>query len=742
MRRLLRKYWLQSLLGCLVLVVFAGHVTNAWSLSTVARLDAFLYDLRLTHTMANTLEPRVVIVDIDEKSLAQLGHWPWRRDIVAKLVDQLFDKYKAAAVGFDIVFAERDESSGLPVLQGLAQHALRDDGAFQAEFARLAPSLDYDGQLARSLQGRPVVLGYYFNQDARGNQIGSLPPPVLAAGTFNDKPVSFRPASGYGANLPPLTAAARGAGYFNPAPDQDGVTRRVVMLTEFAGNYYETLSLAMVRAYLGAPSVQPIYESSWSKSISPLEFLKVGPLKIPVDDAVRVMVPYQGAQKSFHYVSAADVLAGRASADALAGRLVLIGTTAPGLNDLRVTPPDPDFPGVEIHANLIAGMLAGTLPAQPGYLRSVELLQILACWALMSAILLRASPIRASVAMLSLSALVIAGNFALWHYHYLAMPLAATLLVIALLYAISMSYGYFFEFRRKRQMASLFGQYVPPELVAKMSEEPHKYSMQGQSREMTVLFSDVRNFTTISEAMAPAELTRFMNEFLTPLSEVIRNRYFGTIDKYMGDCVMAFWGAPIYDPNHALLAVLAGLEMQARIRALAPLFRQRNWPEIHIGVGVNTGRMVVGDMGSQIRKAYTVMGDAVNLASRLEGNSKFYGVGMIVGEATRQAVGDAVLFRELDRIRVKGKHEPVTIYEPICKVEEASQEIRLQVTQFHEMLACYRGRDWDAAETILNKLGNGQDGCVLYQIYFERIAIWRKQAPIANWDGVYDFDTK
>lgn len=742
MHRLLRKYWLQTLLGLLILIAFSAHVAGAWRLPIVARLDAFFYDTRLVHTMSNTHDARVVIVDIDEKSLASVGHWPWRRDVVARLVDQLIDKYKAAAVGFDIVFAERDESSGLPILQRLAQNELRDDGAFQAQLARLAPSLDYDAQLARSLRNRPVVLGYYFNQDLRGNQIGRLPLPALPAGAFKDQPVYFRPATGYGANLPELTASASGAGYFNPAPDEDGVTRRMVMLTEFAGNYYETLSLAMVRAYLGAPRIEPIYATSWSKSISPLEYLKVGPVQIPVDDAIKAMVPYRGAQKSFTYLSAADVLNGQVPPDVLAGRMVLIGTTAPGLNDLRVTPPDPDYPGVEIHANLVAGMLTGTLPAQPDYLRSAELLQLLVCWLLMSWILLKASPIRASISTAGLALLVIAGNFALWHYQYLAMPLASTLLTIGSLYAISMSYGYFFEFRRKKQMASLFGQYVPPELVAKMSEEPRKYSMHGQSRELTVLFSDVRNFTTIAEMMAPGELTRFMNEFLTPLSEVIRNRYFGTIDKYMGDCVMAFWGAPIYDPNHARLAVLAGLEMQQRIAALGPQFRQRNWPEIKIGVGVNTGRMVVGDMGSQIRKAYTVMGDAVNLASRLESYSKHYGVGMIVGETTRQAVGDAVLFRELDRIRVKGKNEPVTIYEPICKAEDASEGQVLQVAQFHEMLAGYRARDWDAAEAALNKLGNQQDGCLLYQIYSERIAQWRKNSPGANWDGVYDFDTK
>ncbi|QNM97355.1 CHASE2 domain-containing protein [Chitinimonas koreensis] len=738
----LRKYWLQLLLSFLVVAYLVGYAALAWRPRALEHLDLWLYDARVMLTMPDTVDPRIVIVDLDEKSLAEVGRWPWSREVVARLVDRLTGEYKAAAVGFDIVFAEKDDSSGLPVLRRLAQTEFRDDANFQAKLEGLAGRLDYDSVFAASLKGRPVVMGYYFSFEEHAPAAGMLPQPVLPAGMFKGRNVLPIRASGYGANLPVLMQSATLAGHFNPLPDTDGVTRRVAMLVEHDGKYYESLSLAMVRTFLTFPKIEPIYGESPLKSYQPLEGLKVGPLRVPVDESVRALVPYRGGARSFRYVSATDVLNGRVAPAELAGRMVLVGTTAPGLLDLRVAPVGAVYPGVEVHANLIAGMMDNALPSQPDYLRGAEILLLLAIGGGLMFALVRLNPMPGTLVTVALALLVTAGDFVLWKYAQLALPLAATLMAIVLLYAISMAYGYFFESRNKKQMASLFGQYVPPELVEKMSEEPEKYSMDGQSRELTVLFSDVRSFTTISESMEPKELTRFMNEFLTALSDVIRTRYLGTIDKYMGDCVMAFWGAPIHDPDHARNAVLAGLDMQRAMAALGPTMKERGWPEIHIGVGVNTGRMTVGDMGSQIRKAYTVMGDAVNLASRLEGITKQYGVGMIVGEQTRDAVKEGIVFRELDRVRVKGKDEPVTIYEPIGAVEVVEKAQKSDIDVFHKVLKLYRAQDWDMAELQLINLRNRQPDCKLYQLYLDRIAAFRQTPPPADWDGVYAFDTK
>ncbi|GAB3268529.1 CHASE2 domain-containing protein [Chitinimonas naiadis] len=738
----LRKYWLQLLLSLLVLAFFLGYAVHAWRPRLVEQMDLWFYDARVVLTMPGGVDPRTVIVDLDEKSLAEVGQWPWPRKTVARLVDKLTHDYKAAAVGFDIVFAEKDVSSGLPVLKQLAANELKDNGEFQAQLASMEAGLDYDGVLAHSLQGQPVVLGYYFSFEPNAPKAGQLPKPVLPAGMFKGRNVSAIPATGYGANLPVLMSKATSAGHFNPRPDPDGVTRRVALLVEQDGKYYESLSLAMVRAYLNFPKIEPQYVESPLRAYAPLEWLRVGPLLLPVDEEISALVPFRGGQRSFKYLSASDVLNGRVKADDLAGRMVLIGTTAPGLNDLRVAPVEAVYPGVEIHANLIAGMLGNSLPAKPDYLIGAEFLLLIVVGGILIVALMRLNPLPATLLVVALALLVTAADFALWKYSRLAMPLAATLLTIMLLYAISMAYGYFFESRNKKQMANLFGQYVPPELVQKMSEEPEKYSMEGQSRELTVLFSDVRSFTTISESMEPKELTRFMNEFLTTLSDVVRTRYLGTIDKYMGDCVMAFWGAPIHDPDHAKNAVLAGLDMQRAMRELAPTMKQKGWPEVYIGVGVNTGRMTVGDMGSQIRKAYTVMGDAVNLAARLEGLTKHYGVGMIVGEQTRLAVKDGVLFRELDRVRVKGRDDPVTIYEPIGDSKRLDKASRNEVDLFHVALKHYRAQDWDMAELQLLNLGKQVGEARLYAVFLSRIAAFRKVPPPPDWDGVYDFESK
>lgn len=739
----LRKNWLQVLLSALLLVFLLGYATERWRPSVLERLDLWFYDARLALTMPETVDDRVVVVDIDEKSLAEVGRWPWRRDRVALLVDQLVGKYQAAVVGFDMVFAEKDDSSGLAVLRELGAGELRDEPAFVARLPELEKRLDYDALLAEHLRSRPVVLGYYFNFGDSQEKSGQMPKPVLSAGLFAGKTVSFLKAAGYGANLPVLSQSATAAGHFNPVSDPDGVLRRVPLLVEYENQYYESLSLAMVRAFLNYPAIEPVYpEPILGKSYKNIEWFKVGPVRIPVDGGGAALIPYRGPQGSFTYVSAADVLHGRAPVDKIAGRMVLVGTTAPGLKDLRVAPVSPVYAGVEAHANMVAGILSGRVPAMPSYLMGLEALTLLLVWLLLSWVLLKLAPLLASLSVALVLVLAVALNFLAWRHGLVAIPLASTVTLIVLMYTISLAYGYFFVTRKQKQINNLFGQYVPPELVEKMSEEPEKYSMEGQSRELTVLFSDVRSFTTISESMDPRELARFMNEFLTSLTTVIRNNHLGTIDKYMGDCVMAFWGAPVFDPDHAKNAVLAGIEMQRAIVALGPQLKARGWPEIHIGVGVNSGRMTVGDMGSQIRKAYTVMGDAVNLASRLEGITKQYGVGMIVGEQTRQAVRDGIVFRELDRVRVKGKDEPVTIYEPIGKTESVERAVKSAVELFHQALKYYRAQNWDMAELQLLNLKKQDVHCKLYQVYLDRIARFRQEPPPSDWDGVYEFDTK
>ena len=731
-------------LGLLIVLIFVGNAANFYRIGFVDRISAILYDYRLRLTMPSTLDERIVILDIDEKSLKEEGRWPWSRDRLGVLMDKLFDRHGVAVVGFDVVFAEKDESSGLKVLQRLGQDQLRDDATFHSTLAQIRPQLEYDQLFADKIRNRNVVLGYYLTGQGSANISGMLPEPSFPAGSFNGRPIMFTSWSGYGANLPELQQAAAAAGHFNPLVDRDGEVRRVPMLAEYNGAYYESLSLAMVRSLLGKPPLQPGFAEGRSDGYGGLEWLELdtpaGILKIPVDEDVATLVPYRGGQGSFRYISIADVLHDRVAPELLKDKIVLVGTTAPGLLDMRATPVAEVYPGVEVHANMIAGILDQHIKERPPYMLGAEVVWLLLIGIALSFLLPTLSPVKAILVSALMFGATAGLSLASWHYGDILMPVANSLMMIALIFALDMSYGYFVESRTKRQITGLFGQYVPSELVEEMAEHPESVSMEGDSREMTILFSDVRGFTTISEGLDPKELTLLMNEFLTPLSRIVY-KHRGTIDKYMGDCVMAFWGAPLPDADHARHAMLAGIEMQATLKALQPHFRERGWPEIHIGVGINTGRVSVGNMGSEVRVAYTVMGDAVNLASRLEGITKQYGVGVIVGENTRDTVTDFV-YRELDHVRVKGKDKPVAIYEPIGLSSEVGKDLQDEIKLFHEVRRLYRKQDWDLAELQLVNLQRMSPDTALYRIYAERVAYFRKNPPGDEWDGVFVFQTK
>lgn len=738
----MKKHLTRFILGALCVLAFLGQAGLVWEIPFVAVLDAYLYDVRLRATMPNTLDERVVIVDIDEKSLAELGRWPWSRNLLADLVRRLVDEYKVSVIGFDVVFAEPDDSSGLRVLENIGRQQLRTEPGYQKILKDLRLSLNYDQLFADSLRGRPIVLGYYFSNLQNAQQSGVLPSPVFVGENFSQRQMQVVPWRSVGANLPILQNAAASAGHFNPLVDFDGNSRRIPMIVQFGEAYYEALSLAVVRTLLGNAEIKPGYPDD--QATSGMEWLEVRGadqiLKIPVDEYVSALIPYRGREKSYSYVSAVDVLKGRLDPAQLKGKIILVGTTTPGLMDLRATPVGTAYPGVEVHANMITGILDGSIKAKPGYIVAVDLLQVLILGGGLAFLLPLLSPLRAFLLTLVLSLTAVAINFALWSFGNIVLPLASGILLTMILFAVNMSWGYFVESRIKRQFTALFGQYVPPELVDEMARDPKTYNMDGRSEELTVLFSDVRGFTHISEGLEPQELAQLMNEYLGAMTEVIRKNR-GTLDKYMGDAIMAFWGAPVTEPENARCAVLTALGMQSELKKLAEPFRQRGWPELKIGIGVNTGMVTVGDMGSPVRKAYTVMGDAVNLGSRLESITKVYGVGVIVGPKTRERL-DGIVFRELDKVRVKGKDEPVSIYEPLGLVDEVPEEIIGQLKLWQHALRLYRDMCWEQAELQLYNLLRQAPECRLYQLYLERLAHWQKNPPGSDWDGVTTFETK
>jgi adenylate cyclase len=741
MGRAFGRQWARIAAGLLLVALMAAHFHGAISLGLIDHVDRLGYDLRVRTGLTNAPDPRIAIVDIDEASLARLGRWPWGRDVVATLLHKLFDRYGAKIVGFDVVFAEPDNSSGLGTLDALGRADLKDDPAFLEALARLRPNLDHDGRFAAMLRGHPVVLGFYVSNHADARVHGVLPPPAALAGSFNPQAAKFLSWRGYNGNLQVFQDAASAGGHFNSIPDVDGISRRVPMLVEYRGNYYEALSLAVVRQLQGGASLRPIYQDTeLGAGVGPLEALLVGNLRVPVDDKGTALIPFRGKRGSFNYFSAVDLFEDRLPEGGLANRIVLVGTSAPGLFDLRATPVESVFPGVEIHANLISGMLDQVVKASSDTRPLAESAFLIAAGVVLAVLLPFLSPTRSLLAAIGVAVTYLAYSIAAWSGWHNYVPTATVTLMIAGLLALNVLTGYFVETRARRHMAQLFGEYVPPELVNQMAEDPQKYSGEAKNEILTVLFADLRNFTAIAEGLDPTDLRRLLNEHFTEVSLVI-HQYRGTVDKYLGDGVMAFWGAPLPDPDHARNAVRAGLALQDAVKRAAARLPFRVANALTIGVGINTGLASVGDMGSRLRREYTVLGDPVNLAARLESLTKYYSVGLVIGARTRELVPELVC-RELDRVRVKGKEEAVSIYEPLGFEGEIEAGRLEELRIWTQMLRAYRAQDWDQAEVAIINLERRHGAAELYQLYSSRIANLRAHPPGPEWDGVTVFDRK
>ncbi|MEY3863109.1 MAG: hypothetical protein RIR60_1475 [Pseudomonadota bacterium] len=732
-----KRYTIRALIGLLIVSLMLLHVSGALPLSPVTKLELMSYDTRLKMSMPNSLDERIVIVDIDEKSLKQQGQWPWSRNKLAHLVDRLFDDYQVRVLGVDAVFAEPDLSSGLNGMLAIQSEHFSQDQGLRAAIEKLSQSLDYDQLFANSLKNRKVVLAYVFLQEGEA-KVGALPAPVMPAAYFKAQPVSLMQASGYTGNLANLQAQAYAAGHFNASPDQDGISRRLPMLVQYHDQVYEAFASAVARAAnepAGARSTKPALTVD-----ADAEQLRIGKNRIPVNDDMAALIPYRGAQGSFRYLSAADVMSNNVDQASLKNKIVLLGTTAAGLMDLRATPMQNVYPGVEVHANMVAGILDGNIKQNPAYTQGIEFMLLLLVGSLLAFCLPNLSPSAATLLTALCLGLLLGLNWLAWRAGNLVLPLAALLVTISALYFFNMAYGFFFESRLKRQLGRLFGLYIPPELVEEMANNPNSYTLASQSRHMTVLFTDVRDFTSIAEGMAPEQLSLLMNRFLSTMTQAI-HQHRGTIDKYMGDAIMAFWGAPVADKQHATNAVQAALAMTHALAGLQDDFAAQGWPVIRIGIGINSGDMVVGNMGSTFRMAYTVLGDAVNLGSRLEALTKYYAVGIIVSEETKRLAPDFA-YRELDRVRVKGRDTPLAIYEVIGLNDQLDEHVKTSLQQYQAALDAYRNQDWPQAEALFKSLSQAQPLCRLYAIYMERIVNFQSNLADDDWDGVANFREK
>jgi adenylate cyclase len=739
------RFTVRLAISGLSLLLFVMHVAGTPRFEIIDRIENYLYDVRIQLTMPDTLDDRIVIIDIDEASQVELGQWPWPRDTLGGLVNRLFDDYGIRVLGFDALFAEAEETSAERLLEELASSDNEDDAVIRERLAALQVSQNSNIGFSESLIARDVVTGFVFKDSLASNEpesTGALPPPLIARKDLEGVSVPFVAAAGYAGNLADLQENAAAGGFFDsPIIDSDGVFRRAPLIQQYRGDLYPSLALAVTRLVMDSPPVGLRFAGNSKGRMSgiDLEYFRLGDMDIPVNERVAVFIPFRGRQGSFPYVSAKDVLSGAVPAEMLEGKIALLGASAAGLMDLRSTPVGQRYIGVEAHANLIAGLLDGEIRQQPAYSDGLEIVLLVLIGLLTAIALPRLAPVTGLFFVAVILVGTTAGNLWMWNTLGLVVPLASLLSYTLIASLFHINYGFFIESRNKRHLSRIFGQYIPRSLVEEMDASGADVSLEGENRTMSVLFSDVRGFTTISESLDARELTQLMNEFLTPITRVIQ-QHRGTIDKYMGDAVMAFWGAPLEDKDHAEHALMAGLEMIKAVGDLEDVFAAKGWPPIQVGVGVASGEMNVGNMGSEFRIAYTVMGDTVNLGSRLEGLTKQYGVDMIVSEITRSMV-PSFAFREVDLVRVKGKHKPVAIFEPIGRRDELGESDLAALQQFSEALAAYRSQSWDVAEKILNSLKERQDH-LLYNVYLDRINGFRSQPPAGDWDGVFEHLSK
>jgi adenylate cyclase len=689
------------------------------------------------------IDPRVKtarpvrIVNIDDKSLAKYGQWPWPRTRIAELIDDL-TRMGARVIAFDIMFPEPDRLTpaiAADTMQGL-DDATRDK-------LRALPSNDQ--VFADALRRSRVVLAQSGIPNVLSQSDPSLPQTGLAMLGGEPQPFLFKFA-GLLRNIPVLETAAGGRGLVTIRNERDGIVRRVPMMMVAQGTTVPSLSFEVLRVATGTDTIFVKSDAAGVKSIAVQGF------ELPTDGNGQLYVHFAHHDPSI-YVSASDVLDGLVPADTVAGRLVLIGTSAVGLFDLKTTPVDRVMPGVEIHAQVLESALTGKVLSRPSYAIGAELIITI----LLGILIIWVAPLFTPVNLFLFGTAIVAAMIGTAWYYYVQQrllfdftyPLMSSLSI----YLTLVFSSYFREQAQRRRIRSAFGQYLSPALVEQLAQSPEKLKLGGEEREMTIMFSDVRGFTTISESYKhdPQGLTALMNRFLTPLTNAILDRK-GTIDKYMGDAIMAFWNAPLDDKEHQINACEAALDMLERIDALN---KEREieaehgghvYIPINVGVGLNTGICVVGNMGSNLRFDYSVLGDSVNLASRLEGQSKEYGFPIIVGSNTALAVKEKFAILELDFIMVKGKKEPEVIY-AIAGREDTAQSGRFQRLRnlAIEMLSCYRTRDWEGALAAIER-GRITDDAhsleLLYNLYETRIRSYQQSPPPEDWNGAYALLTK
>ncbi len=689
------RYQLAIFLIIAVLSAIAGLVLYRETFPFAQQIDLRLKDARLNIRGVQRSTAPVTIVAIDNKSIKELGRWPWSRELTARLISATAGQ-GARTIALDMVFSEQ-----------------------QTE--------ETDRALATSIaKAGNVVEGYFFRGEEQQDD------PNLLDQLAKSKIAMIKMAPGVEAvplptyeqvdgNIAEVGNGAAGFGYFNQIADFDGLYRSVPLLMLFRGDIYPSLALAATN-HFQRNQLQVDIEQFGVSSI------RSGDNTIPANEQGKLSLAYYGPGATLHTVSAADVIAGRLPAGTLKDRLIFIGVTETGIADLRATPLDPSYPGVEIHATLAANILERTFLTRGSQTMAIEMAAIF-LFPLLLTFFLAAVPgaLYALSVFFVLAAGYLGTNIHLFNAYNLDLSIAYPLLPLIFTYLGGECFRNLVVERKGRHLKKAFSTYLSADLVAEIAKNPDFLKLGGETRTISILFSDIRGFTTISESLTPEKLVALLNRYLSPMTRIVMEEK-GTLDKFIGDAIMAFFNAPLNVPDHPDKACSCALRMLKELESLNTQLKINDIPAIAIGIGIHTGEAVVGNMGADIRFDYTAIGDSVNLASRLESLTKFYGVSVLVSEDTRQLVGNEFQFRELDLVRVKGKHKPVAVYELLTGSTEFSDS-------FAEGIRLYRERDFEKAHEIFERLSNCNDK--VSGLYVERCQTFLSDPPDADWDGVY-----
>jgi len=705
------------------------------------------FDLRFIYRGPLQTGDEIALITIDEKSLDEIGRWQWPRSVIAKLMRKL-KRGNPKVIGLDMVFAEPDQHSELKTITSLRdeiEQSKIENRALHTILNNKAAKADTDALLAHAIKDAGnVVAGYFYhkvkdeiNNDSlhKTNFTGyaskfeypfyTLPPQLKTTRNFR-----MTEAQALETNLTPFTSASKLSGYFNIIPDRDGIVRTIDLATRYQDYFLIPLSLQVLRHYLNYPEVTLKFHEGG------IEKVQVGNIDIPCDFEGKMIINYRGGQKTFKYYSFTDVIHDRIPLEAFTNKIVLVGATATGIYDIRITPFDKIFPGVEVHAHIIDTILKGDFLSRSPWIKIMDVLIIIGMGLCMGIALPRCKALLGALFTAVLFAGYILATCFLFTQYRLLVSITYPVVVLLLTYTTSTVYYYMIEEREKRRIRDTFQRYLAPSVVEEILKNPDKLKLGGEEKELTILFSDIRNFTSISETLSPTQLEQLLNEYFTAMTAVIfKNK--GTLDKYMGDAIMAFFGAPLDQPEHHLRACFTAVGMVEKLNVLQQKWKIRGLPHLSIGIGINSGLMVVGNMGSDSLFDYTVIGDNVNLGSRLESLNKQYGTTIIISEFTYHYVKDAFTCRELDLVQVKGKEKAVTIYELVSKEGISSQWKESFLNHYEEGLKRYRERKWEKAVEEFSSALKASPNDVTTRLYIKRCEMFSENPPPDEWKGIF-----